>query len=165
MSFHAYVEVKASSFGKGLFATKPFISNEIICIATGRLITFKETLLLGDKESHSLQIDKDKYILCEAPFLYTNHSCNPNCALNENLQLFALKTIHEGDELFWDYSTSMFERHWTMKCYCGSKHCRKIIQDFDLMPEDVQTRYLQMKIVLPFIIEEFISKNKSIQRV
>jgi hypothetical protein len=54
-------------------------------------LNFYETTLLAEKESDAIQIDFEKYLLCEPPFLYSNHSCNPNCGVNDNLELFALK--------------------------------------------------------------------------
>ena len=67
--------------------------------------------------------------------------------------MFALKKIKAGEELLWDYSTSMLERHWTMECACGENTCRKIITDFDLLPTELQLKYLQVNIVLPFIAD------------
>lgn len=145
------IEIRNSKFGKGLFAKKDIDEGTIICKATGKELNFKETTLLKEKESHSLQIDFDKYILCQPQFLYSNHSCNPNCGVNNNFELFSLRKIHAGEELFWDYSTSMLERHWTMHCSCGEKNCRKIIRDFDLLPKYLQEKYLTLNIVLPFI--------------
>ena len=114
---------------------------------------FNSTLRLQEKESHALQIDIDRYSWCADPFLYCNHSCNPNCAINEKYELFALREINANDELTWDYSTSMLERHWIMHCNCGEKYCRKIISDFDHLPTKIQTQYLEMNIVLPFIVQ------------
>lgn len=145
------IEVRKSKFGKGLFAKTDIEAGTVICKATGKELNFEQTLLLKEKESHTLQIDFDKYILCEPPFLYSNHSCSPNCAVNNKLELFALKKIKAGEEIFWDYSTSMLERHWTMKCSCGKKNCRKIITDFDLIPKHLQRKYLDMNIAFPFI--------------
>jgi hypothetical protein len=145
------IEIKDSKFGKGLFAKKEIEPGTILCKAAGRQLNFQDTTLLKQKESHALQIDFDRYILCEPPFLYSNHSCNPNCGVNNNLELFTLRKIVEGEELFWDYSTSMLERHWTMHCYCGETNCRKIIRDFDLLPKYLQQKYLTLRIALPFI--------------
>lgn len=159
MLMETSVEVRSSKFGKGLFAVKDFKNGEIICTATGTPLSFNDTLHLGERESHALQIGKDRYILCDPPFLYTNHSCHPNCGLNENLQLLALEDIKKGEEFFWDYSTSMLERHWTMQCHCGETNCRGIIKDFDLLPVDIQNGYIQKKMVLRFIMEELIVDN------
>lgn len=147
------IEIRDSKFGKGLFAIKNIEPGEILCKVSGneKEMNLHQTTLLGEKESHAIQIDFDKYLLCEPPFLYSNHSCNPNCAVNDKLEMFALNEIKKGSELFWDYSTSMLERHWTMKCSCGEKICRKIVTDFDLLSTELQLKYLQMNIVFPFI--------------
>lgn len=150
----ASIEIRQSKFGKGLFAIKDIQAGTVLCKVSWKEkeLNFAQTISLGEKESHAVQIDIDRYLLCEPPFLYSNHSCNPNCAVNASLEMFALTNINAGEELFWDYSTSMLERHWTMKCHCREKNCRGIIQDFDLLPKDLQEKYLQLNIVLPFIV-------------
>lgn len=147
------IKIDESRFGKGLFAIKDIEPGTVLCKVSGneRKLNFYETTLLKEKESHALQIDFDRYLLCEPPFLYSNHSCNPNCGVNSKLELFALKKIRAGEELFWDYSTSMLERNWTMQCACGEKKCRKLIFDFDLLPTELQVYYSDMNIVFPFI--------------
>lgn len=89
-------EIRDSKFGKGLFAVKDIEPGTMLCTATGRELNFEQTILLKEEESHSLQIDFDRYILCDPPFLYSNHSCNPNCAINGRLELVALKKIKAG---------------------------------------------------------------------
>jgi len=160
MDHPSFLAIQQSKFGKGLFATKDIAANTVLCTVTGQKLTFQQTIALNERESHSLQIGLDQYILCDSPFLYSNHSCEPNCALNAQLQLFALQDLKKGEELFWDYSTSMLERHWTMKCSCGSKHCRRLITDFDLLPETLQAIYLEKGIVLPFIAAQLQAYSK-----
>lgn len=82
----------------------------------------------------------------------------PNCGINETMNLIALGEIRKGDELLWDYSTSMLERHWVMKCKCGSINCRSIITDFDLIPEFLQKEYIDAGIVMPYILEVLYSE-------
>jgi hypothetical protein len=145
------LEIRSSKFGKGLFAKNDIEAGIVLCKIKGREMSFAQTLQLKE-ESHGLQVDFDKYILCEPPFLYSNHSCNPNCGINARMELFALKSIQKDEELFWDYSTSMLERHWTMNCKCGEKNCRRVVTDFDLLPSAIQQFYLKKQAVLPFII-------------
>jgi uncharacterized protein len=146
-------EIRDAEFGKGLFAIRNIKAHEVICSIHGRSISFEDTLTLNDQESYALQIDVDHYIYGQPPFVISNHSCNPNCGISENLELIAIKDIGEGEELCWDYSTSMLERHWTMECNCGEKNCRRIIKDFDLLPYATQIHYLQLHIVMPFIVQ------------
>jgi uncharacterized protein len=117
-------------------------------------LTFEETKKLGDQECYTLQVAMDKYIIPDHPFHLSNHSCQPNCGINSRMEFITLRNIKAGEELFWDYSTSMMERNWTMQCKCGFPDCRQLIGDFDRLPADTQERYLQLGIVLPFIVDE-----------
>ena len=146
------ITVKESNFGKGIFATRPISQGSIIIAIKGERINFTGSLDLGNREPYCLQVGMDKYIIPESPFLYSNHSCDPNSGINSKLELFALRPIAEGEELLWDYSSSMLERHWTMRCHCGSPGCRQVITDFDLLPGDTQELYIRLGIVLPFIV-------------
>lgn len=153
------VEIRASRFGMGLFARKNIMAGSIICpIELKRELNFASTTFLNDRESHALQVDHDKYFLCEVPFLYVNHSCNPNCGVYNGTDLISLVPVKKGEELFWDYSTSMLERHWTMKCLCGEKKCRKIITDFDLLPHNLQLKYMELNLAFPFI-SQFLNQQ------
>jgi hypothetical protein len=146
------MDVRESKYGRGIFAREFIPAGTVLYTIKGESLDFNATKKLGEKESHSLQIGIDDYIICETPFLYSNHSCNPNCAVTTNMEFIALENIQPGEEMFWDYSTSMLERSWTMKCLCGEKNCRKIVKDFDLLPHEIQLRYLQLNMVLPFIV-------------
>ena len=148
------VEIKESKFGKGLFAKSKINAGTVICRITLKdEFDLSRTFQLDQRESHALQIDHDRYVMCPSPFLFANHSCDPNCGVTPNFEFVAIRDVEKGEELFWDYSTSMLERHWTMKCACGEKKCRQVVTDFDLLPQRVQSRYIQLNIVLPFITQ------------
>lgn len=148
----AILAVRNSKFGKGLFAVENILKNSPIIQIKGEEINFSDSLELGSKESFCLQIGIDQYILPEEPFIFINHSCDPNSGINRTLKLIALRSIAKGEEITWDYSTSMLERHWTMKCQCGSPICRQLISDFDLLPKNVQSHYIRREIVMQYII-------------
>jgi hypothetical protein len=147
------IEIRLCKFGKGLFAKKDIPAFSVLFPLSGKPLNFKDTLSLKRKESHALQLGLDQYILCSNFFIYSNHCCEPNCGINHQLQFITIKNIVANEELCWDYSTSMFERHWTMKCLCNTASCRKIVTDFDLIPAQVQQQYTTLDIVLPFILE------------
>jgi hypothetical protein len=88
----------------------------------------------------------------EKPGRYVNHSCVPNAGIKQHTQLVALRDISRGEEICYDYSTTMHENHWTMICKCGAPGCRKIVRDFRSLPEPLQRRYLDLEIVQPFIM-------------
>ena len=146
------VTIGESKFGKGIFAARELSPGDVLMPITGTPLTFEDTVALGSNESHSMQIGLHDYILVQPPFLYSNHNCDPNCGINKNLELITIRPVAKGEELTWDYSTSMLERHWTMKCHCGAGRCRGIVKDFDRLPNAIQNEYLRKNIVLSFIV-------------
>jgi hypothetical protein len=148
------VIVKDSKFGKGIFTTVDLPKKSVLFKISGKPLTFEDTLQMSNDECYTLQIGINKYLLPNHPFHLSNHSCVPNCGINRKMEFITLCDIKAGEELCWDYSTSMLEKHWIMQCDCGNQECRHVIRDFDLLPVNIQERYIQMKIVLPFIVEE-----------
>ena len=89
--------------------------------------------------------------------LFVNHSCEPNVGITDDLTLVTLRPIEKDEEIRFDYSTTMYERYYTMSCDCGSKICRGTIEDFDLLPDHLQKRYLKLGIVQSFIRDRVLS--------
>jgi hypothetical protein len=153
------LSIRKSAWGLGIFAKKNIPAAHFVLQIQGGPLHFIATTRLGDKESYCLQTGENSYIYLEAPFCYFNHSCDPNCGIREGSSVFSLRDISRGEELCWDYSTSMLERHWTMGCSCGTAECRHIISDFDLLPESFQQQYLALGIVMPFIEQELAQRG------
>lgn len=139
--------------GKRVYAEERIEKNTVICAFTGEPMYYEETTALGDKESFAFQVGKELYIYLDAPARYFNHCCEPNCGVTPELNLVALEDIPKNEELRWDYSTSMLEHHWHMKCKCHKPQCRKVIGDFTLLPKALQQKYILLNIVQPFILE------------
>jgi hypothetical protein len=143
--------INNSPNGKGLYASRDISEGTILLKISGRFIDFDAAVKLDEKEGYCLQVDLNTYIVPHFPFFLSNHSCAPNCGINCKMEFITISDIKKGTELVWDYSTSMLERHWTMECNCNQVNCRKIVEDFDLLPPHVQQYYLEKKIVMPYI--------------
>ena len=142
-----------SKFGKGIFTNVRIAKGAEIFTFTGNPLSFDDAVKLGDDQCYALQVERFKYIMLETPFGYVNHSCDPNCGLKDSTKLIAIKNIDVGEELFYDYSTTMLERHWTMQCDCKSPNCRKIVDDFDKLSIATKEYYLSLNVVPAFIIK------------
>jgi len=153
--------IEETQHGKGIRAGCNMNAGEVLCNISGPTIGYAETTLLGKQESYCLQIGLNSYIKPCYPFYLFNHSCEPNCGINEQLQLITLRDVEKNEKLCWDYSTSMLERGWEMKCSCKTKSCRGTIGDFDKLPEELQQTYLDQHIVMPFI-KEYLALKKSV---
>jgi hypothetical protein len=76
-----------------------------------------------------------------------NHSCEPNCGLVirsgvKQIEVHALRTIEDGQELTLDYETfeSEFEA-MSGPCLCGTSSCRGSLVGYKGMPADLRESY------------------------
>ncbi|KAL6755278.1 hypothetical protein V8C86DRAFT_2681836 [Haematococcus lacustris] len=141
---YAKLEVRrAGAKGFGLWATENIQAGQFIIEYIGEVLEEEEYLRrkdfyaeVGQRHYYFMNIGNGEVIdACRkgnrARFI--NHSCDPNCETQKWLArgelaigLFAVKDIHKGEELTFDYN---FERYGDkpMRCYCNSKTCRKSI--------------------------------------
>ena len=154
-----------SKTGKSIVANRDFKKNEYIVEFCGKLFTCKQlpTPYNGD-DDHYIQIESDLYIGPSGDLDdFVNHSCNPNSGIkvtNKKVVLITIKNIQKGQEITFDYSTTMDEDDWEMDCNCGSQYCRKMIRDFKYLSKEIQEKYIRLGIVPKFILKKIIeSKN------
>lgn len=145
--------VAKGRIGSGVFAKVPIEPLEPIFFVTGRLIDYTAARDHPTGEN-TFQIGRNSYIYPLYPSRFLNHSCAPNAGLKDDITLVALRQISPGEEITFDYSTSMLERDWEMPCQCGTPACRRLVQDFDLLPLDLQRHYISLGIVQQFILNE-----------
>lgn len=150
--------VEASHQERKIVAEKDLPADTLLCRFWGPLISYSDTKSLNQKESYALQVSPDTYRLLDPPYRYFNHSCEPNCGLTPALDLIIIRPVKQGEELCWDYSTSMLERDWNMTCHCGKTLCRKVIGDFDRLPAPLQQFYISLNCVQAFILQALSRK-------
>ena len=140
------VEVKETlNKGKGVFALRDFEKDEFILYIGGKVVeTDHPDSFPKDVQDHwypiGLENGKRRYVLPRSPWMYLNHSCEPNAGIKNNKNIVAMKFIKKGEEILIDYTMNNIDA-WTMKCKCGSKNCRRIISTFDKLDERTQIKY------------------------
>ena len=141
-------EVRPSAIeGRGLFAKAPIARGEIVAIKGGYVLSAEDwqrlTPGLGPAE---IQI-ADGFVMAparaderEGAMLFTNHSCEPNIALQGQIVFVAMCDIAPGEELTHDWATTD-DGDYTMECRCGRPSCRGTITGKDWMIPDLQEKY------------------------
>ncbi|MFT3718748.1 SET domain-containing protein [Pseudorhodoferax sp.] len=136
------IQVRRSGVhGKGVFAVQDIAEGETIIEYVGEIISWQEA---QDRHPHDpdnpnhtfyFHIDADRVI--DGKFggnsaRWINHACEPNCIADEEggrIFIRALRDIHAGEELNYDYGLVVDERY-TKKlkaeypCWCGTPGCR-----------------------------------------
>jgi hypothetical protein len=148
------VEVGRSAVGQGVFATRPLQPGQAILVLSGTLLERGQLLGLGRERAYALQSGPHHYLELTAPGRHLNHSCDPNAGIVNDRVLIALRRIEAGEEIRYDYSTTLSEDHWTAECRCGEPACRRVVLGFHHLPPIAQNRYLQLGIVQRFIVDE-----------
>jgi class 3 adenylate cyclase len=143
-------------FGKGVFARSLIQKGEEILRFAGPLISLEEAIAKGARQCDMLQIAPRLYVDIGPPGVLVNHSCAPNAGIRDNVRLIAIADIIAGEEIFYDYSTTMNEDHWTLACRCGSTLCRGNVGDFKHLPLRTRQRYLRLGIVQAYLARQFV---------
>jgi hypothetical protein len=128
--------------GQGVFANAPIARGAVIhqmggetvdlpaCVA--RIVTRRVSI------DDPLPIGRFTYIILDAFSNRFNHSCAPNALLRGRAELFAIRDIAAGEEITFDYSTtlrrSFYSWAWRMPCNCGAPNCRHVIGDVGTIP-------------------------------
>lgn len=154
------VEVRFSPIhGKGIFAVRPFKKGEAVFVVRGPIISYKEEpdWRIG---ADWLQVGCAKWKIAykNNPWIYINHSCNPNVGLCGNNTVVALRQIKKGEEILIDYSfTEASTNGWKMKCRCGDNNCRHIIRSIQFLPLDIYQKYQRY---IPLFLKKEYKKCK-----
>ena len=128
--------------GKGVYATAPIRKGTRIIEYTGEHLPWKEAMDLPAHDPHdpyhTFYFSLDNGDVIDAgkggnDSRWINHSCDPNCETTETnddrIFIYALRSIHPGEELFYDYRIVPAERRTKalekkFACRCGSASCR-----------------------------------------
>ena len=130
--------------GKGVFALVDIAEGETLIEYVGEIISWEEA---QERHPHDpsdpnhtfyFHVNEDKVIDAVHggnSSRWINHSCDPNCEadeVNDRIFIKALRNIHAGEELNYDYGL-IIDEPYTPKlkaeypCWCGSANCRKTL--------------------------------------
>ena len=161
--------------GKGGFALRDIEKGETICVMKGESRTFayfEEIHRAGNSRisCDQLQIGVRTYIATERPYVYLNHSCDPNAGIRGERAMTALRNISRGEEITYDYSATewtvqdyppYYTDGWPMDCNCRSSVCRKRVGCFPYLPKSLQEKYVHSGVIQDHILERLKEPEES----
>lgn len=148
--------VGESHLGRAVYAAADFAEGQQIVKFTGRRFRADQVPALGRGASDRfVQITPDQYLGPSHRIDdLINHSCAPNAGLrftDEGVFLIAVRPITPGDEITWDYSTTLTESNWHMICQCRSPECRRVIGNFETLPPERREWFRARNLVAPYL--------------
>ena len=121
----------------GVYTTAAIRKGTRVVEYDGERITAEEADLRyeGAERTYLYGLDDGKTVIDGLGLgAYLNHSCDPNCEVDEvkgRVWIFAIRDIAPGEELLWDYN--LYDDEEPAPCYCGSKKCRGTMYSRDWM--------------------------------
>jgi uncharacterized protein len=112
----------------GVFTTTPIRKgSRVVEYAGPRLSPEKANELYdGATRTYLYGLEDGKTVIDgEGMGAYLNHSCDPNCEVDEikkRVWILAIRNIAAGEELLWDYN--LYDDDDPAPCHCGSTKCR-----------------------------------------
>lgn len=145
----AVVFGESAIHGRGAFAARQLAAGERVWKLDGRASSIPRLavrIALGRcRMDDPLQVGRFRYVELDQRSIAFNHSCDPNLAVTPGNVLVARRPIDPGDELTYDYATTVlaspFTWTWAMPCTCGSPTCRGTIRRAERLPPEVARRY------------------------
>jgi SET domain-containing protein len=163
---------KSPIAGHGVFATRSIKRGEKIHVMGGKPMTTKQMFRAVDsgkeKSADPLLIGEGQYLDLDEVSRTFNHSCNPNGYLRGKCTLVALRNIRAGDEITYDYATTMVDGDvikalghpvWSCRCKCGARHCAGRIDQFNRLPPRRQAFYLRNGYAPDFVLRKYLGSK------
>ena len=163
--------------GMGVFARRDFAPGERIRSLSGSLQSLAEVIRRADEGdvegSDVLGVDDSAYLVLDELDRCFNHSCDPNGAVvgaGEGVELLAIRAVRTGDEITFDYSTTMADDPeaiaaagrslWRCPCSCGATNCRGVIDQFVTLPIETRRRYVDRGWAPDFVLRAFAPSSR-----
>ncbi|MFZ0321651.1 MAG: SET domain-containing protein-lysine N-methyltransferase [Candidatus Sulfotelmatobacter sp.] len=112
----------------GVFTTAPIRKGSRVVEYLGPRLSPEEAneLYDGAARTYLYGLEDGKTVIDgEGMGAYLNHSCDPNCEVDEiknRVWILAIRNIAPGEELLWDYN--LYDDDDPAPCHCGSPKCR-----------------------------------------
>jgi hypothetical protein len=146
--------VGESHLGKAVFAAQNFAQGDTLLRFAGRRVRHVPLDAQGSRDRF-VQVGDGEYLGPSGRVDdLVNHSCDPNAGLrfqDRGVFLIAIRPIARGEEVTWDYSTTLRDSAWRMPCDCRSAQCRGMIGDFATLPDARRAWFVERDLVAPYL--------------
>lgn len=135
---------RADGNGNGIFAIAPLKKGELVAVFGGVVYEYDTFVTLPEIERTLCIQVEESHFLVPRPIGegdYVNHSCNPNAGLSGQIALVAMRNIHPGEEVCFDYAMSDTLPYDEFACGCGAPNCRRKVTGNDWRLPELQKRY------------------------
>ncbi|MFX1381204.1 MAG: SET domain-containing protein-lysine N-methyltransferase [Promethearchaeota archaeon] len=123
------------SYGKGIVANTSLNAGTAVQKYEGSIVPWEQ--VPNDEIRYAILVSDDQWMIIKTDARYINHSCDPNCIINESLEVVTIRPVNKDEEITVRYNVvyknenpGMWDNRWSFKCLCGSKICQGVIDKY-----------------------------------
>jgi len=127
--------VQNCSYGKCMVANTKLDIGTIVQKYNGSIVGWDQVPM--NEICHAILVDDRNWMIIESDARYINHSCDPNCIINDSLEVVTIRPVNKDEELTIRYNLvhknenpGSWDPRWSFKCQCGSKICQGDINKY-----------------------------------
>ncbi len=132
------ITVQKSNTGLGVFASETLEPMTKIAQFAGPVSTLDQ--VPKEQLNYILRATKDLYLTPETSARYVNHSCDPNCFIDDDLYIVTRTVVPQGAELTISYNRiseteaqdwgNFWHPAWSFHCQCGATRCCRYVNKY-----------------------------------
>ncbi len=124
-------KVSKNAYGKNLIASEDLGRGEVVARFDGPIVPSYADVP-PEEVCHALVVGMDHYMIVRTTARFINHSCDPNCTIDDDYYVVTTKPVKKGDEFSFRYNDLdpkyegmefFWDPRWTFTCRCGSANC------------------------------------------
>jgi hypothetical protein len=139
---------RGETLGRALVARRPIVAGSLVLMMGGHIMTIGQHDRLPEPLRHypthvsdGLLIGRVSLSEPDEPGEFLNHSCDPNCGMQDQLSVVARRNIRTGEVVTIDYAMCMTSTILDLACECRAPGCRGRITGDDWKDRALQERY------------------------
>jgi hypothetical protein len=119
--------------GQGLFATADLSAGTAVARFEGPVVPWRD--VPAAEVRHAVLIAGDRWLVPASSARFVNHSCAPNCTVDDDLAVVTARPVAAGEQLTISYDTvamadwmddaaaHFWDDRWSFDCRCGAPAC------------------------------------------
>ncbi len=123
------IRVQNCFYGKCMVANRSLDIGTIVEKYEGLIVGWEEVPL--NEICHVLLVSDKNWMIISTDARYINHSCDPNCIINDSLEVITTRPVKKDEELTVRYNIvhknenpGAWDPRWSFRCLCGSSACQ-----------------------------------------
>jgi hypothetical protein len=126
-----------TAFGLGLYAVADLPSGTAVERFEGPVVCYHE--VPESERLFAILIGEDRWLIPCGAARHINHSCAPNCWIDDGLRIVTRRPVRAGEELCFAYNwihpgedpaRFSWDPRWSFRCGCRSPGCQGMIDRY-----------------------------------